>query len=226
VMTVIRLLAHTDFATVGAVVEKDGQIPFFRFEAKRAQLLFYKWLAAIDAITRKQDATMMEEHLGKFSKLVPALALIFHLVDAAAAATAGTKRRTGRAVSVACLKRALRWATYLEAHAKRIYALGTDYRLQAVQALAKKIEGGELADGFSDRDIYRKEWSTLRDPDEVKAACAELEAAGWIRRMTGEPKRRGRPALPKYEINPVLKSGTNGGGALTKPPKSRRRTKS
>jgi len=226
VMSIVKMLAHTDFATVGAVVEKEGEIPYFRFEAKRAQSLFYKWLAAIDAMTRKQDATMMEEHLGKFSKLVPALALIFHLVDAAAAAAAGKKRRAGRTVGIASLKLALRWATYLEAHANRIYALGTDYRLQAVQALAKKIEGGELTDGFSDRDTYRKEWSGLRDLEEVKAACTELEMAGWIRRMTGEPKRHGRPASPKYEINPVLKSGTNGGGALTKPPKSRHRAKS
>lgn len=39
----------------------------------------------------------------------------------------------------------------------------------------------------------------------MKAAFAELEAANWIRRLaTGQKAQRGRPASPKYEINPAI----------------------
>ena len=97
--------------------------------------------------------------------------------------------------------------------------MASDARIQVAQALARKIEAGELADGFSERDIYRKEWSVLREPEEVKAACAELEAAGWIRRIHVQGKHVGRPAAPKYEINPRLKLAKNATADPTKPTK-------
>jgi hypothetical protein len=226
VMDIVKMLAHCDFTTLGAECDDAGQMPFFRFEANRAQPMFYKWFVSLDHSLHEQDAPLMEEHLGKFRKLVPALALIFHLVDLAGTAAKKRKTPTKRKVSVrvnaASLSRALRWASYLEAHAKRIYGMATDYRVQAAQALAKKIKGGNLSDGFSDRDIYRNDWSMLKDPDEVKAACAELEMAGWIRRIPTEGKGAGRPRSPKYEINPAVGTGGNAAPAPTKPPKRRR----
>lgn len=220
VTNIVEVLANCDFTALGAQDLKDGKIPFFRFEAKAAQRMFFAWYASLPALIAAQDSPLMEEHLGKYRKLVPALALVFHLVDLVA--NSPSKKARSRGVSASALRRALAWATYLEAHARRIYAMGTDYRVQAASALAKKIEAGELSDGFTDRDIYRKEWSGLRDPDEVKAACNELEAAGWLRRIAREGRTRGRPAAPKYEINPALKIATNATPALTKPTKRRR----
>jgi Protein of unknown function (DUF3987) len=162
VMKLVRVLAHCDFEKLGAKKDAPGQIPFFRFNATKATPVFNKWLMALNKSIDQQDEPLMQEHLGKFRKLVPALALIFHLVDAAAPAE--KKRKIVGTVSVANLLRALQWATYLEAHAKRIYGMGTDYRVQAAQALAKKIDAGHLSDGFSDRDIYRNDWSRLKDP--------------------------------------------------------------
>jgi hypothetical protein len=98
----------------------------------------------------------------------------------------------------------------------------SDARIHVAQALAKKIQAGELTDGFSERDIYRREWSALREPEEVKAACAELEAASWIRRMPVQSKPIGRPAAPKYEINPKLKLAKSATVDPTKPTKGRK----
>lgn len=223
VMEIVRHLAHCDFEAIGAKVDSASSIPYFRFEAKQAQPVLYDWLKSIDLKARGQDASLMEEHLGKYGKLVPALALIFHVVELMETATkpgaAAKKRKRTGGVSLNNLKLALKWANFLEAHAKRIYAMASDARIQVAQALARKIEAGELADGFSERDIYRKEWSVLREPEEVKAACAELEAAGWIRRIPVQGKHVGRPAAPKYEINPKLKLAKNATADPTKPTK-------
>ena len=39
---------------------------------------------------------------------------------------------------------------------------------EAAHELLKHIQSGDIRDGFSLRDIYRKEWSKLTTPDEVK----------------------------------------------------------
>lgn len=225
VLAIVKKLAHCDFEAVGAKVE-DGGIPYFRFESKKAQPIFYDWLETMESKTRGQDAGLMEEHLGKFGKLVSALSLIFHLVEVIDASNdAGqrtkTRRKRSTGISAANLRLAIDWSVFLEAHAKRVYAMASDVRIQAAQALSNKINAEELEDGFSERDIYRKEWSVLRNPDEVKEACAELEAAGWIRRMPAQGKHIGRPAAPRYEINPALKSAQNATAAPTKPPKGK-----
>lgn len=220
VKTIAQKLADFEFTAIGAALEREGQVPFFRFE-RSAQPIFNKLLATLDQKVRAQEAPLMKQHLSKYRKLVPALALIFHLVEAAD--SAGSKMK--RLVSIGSLKRALLWVGYLEAHANRIYAMGGDLRVQTAHALTKKIQQGDVADGFTERDVYKKEWAGLRDPEEVKAACIELEQAGWIRRIASEGKRAGRPTV-KYEINPSVKTGANAAPPPTKPTKPDRRAKS
>ena len=144
----------------------------------------------------------MAEHLSKYRKLVPALALILHLVGIAEAG------KGKKAIDVRDLRRATRWAGHLEAHARRIFGQATDYRLVAARALQRKIGDGKLSNGFSERDVYRAGWSQLDGPEVVHEACAELVAAGWIRPI--QERRVTKPGSPRYEINPVL---TGGAGA-------------
>ena len=99
--------------------------------------------------------------------------------------------------------------------------MATDYKVQAAQLLATKITAGQLETGFSTRDIQRKGWSRLNELDELKAACDELEAAGWIKRQVVVGKRIGRPSQ-HYDINPAAFSPTNTGAVPTKPTKRKR----
>ena len=92
------------------------------------------------------------------------------------------------------------WGKYLEAHARRVFGQATDFRLIAALALQRKLTSGKLKDGFSERDVYRAGWSQLDSAEIVKNACAELVAAGWIRRINDTPVTK--PASPRYEINP------------------------
>ena len=160
---------------------------------------------------------MMQEHLGKYRKLIPALSLIFQLVE-----MADGKIKRGSAIGTKSLALAIRWSHYLESHARRVYRMATNHKVQAAQLLTTKIKVGQLATGFSARDIVRKGWSRLNELDEVKAACDELEAANWIKRQRASGKKPGRPALPTYDINPAALLPPCAGGAPTKPTKRKR----
>lgn len=216
VMKIVRRLAH-DIDSLGAKKETEFEIPYFRFEVKKAQPWFYRWLAELNKHIAAEDNPLMQEHLGKYRKLVPALALIFHLVEMVAG-----RVQTRSAVGINSLQLAIKWSNYLESHARRVYAMATDYKVQAAQLLAIKITSHHLEAGFSVRDVVRKGWSRLSDQDEVKAACDELEAASWIRRKPVEGRRAGRPALPTYDINPAVFQPTNTGDVPTKPTKRKR----
>ena len=90
---------------------------------------------------------------------------------------------------------------------RRVYGMVRDARIDAATALQKKIARGQLDSPFSERELYRKGWSLLTDPEVVTDACTELVVAGWIRRVD-EPRRSGRPPSRKYEINPKCYSQT------------------
>ena len=213
VMDIVLLLAN-DIQTQGAKQDKEYEIPYFRFEKDKAQPLFNQWLIEINQRITTEDDCLMQEHLGKYRKLIPALSLIFHLVE-----MAGGKIKRGSAIGIKSLALAIRWSHYLESHARRVYRMATNHKVQAAQLLTTKIKAGQLATGFSARDIIRKGWSRLNELDEVKAACDELEAASWIKRQVVIGKNRGRPSLPTYDINPAALSSPYAGGAPTKPTK-------
>lgn len=236
VWRIVDRLAH-DIAGADATQDHEYEIPYFRFEARLAQPSFFEWVQALEKKIVAEDSPLVQEHLHKYRKLVPALALIFHLVDLAACPAKPPESSTvsppvkapklGKPVALASLKMALLWAEYLESHARRVYGMATDYRVRTGQILAKKIEGRHLTDGFSSRDIIRKNWSMLTNPDEVKGGCDELEAANWIRKTKVERAgaRLGRTALPTYVINPAVHRSASAGVAPTKPTKATRKPK-
>lgn len=216
VMDIAQLLAN-NIQCLGANQDTEFDIPYYRYETKKAQPLFFKWLTELPQRIATEDDPLMQEHLGKYRKLIPALSLIFHLVEMAAG-----NIKSGSAIGIKSLELAIRWSRYLESHARRVYRMATNHKVQAAQLLTTKITAGHLAPGFSARDIVRKGWSRLNELDEVKAACDELEAANWIKRQAVEGKSRGRPALPTYDINPSALLPANTGFTPTKPTKHKR----
>ena len=192
---VFKKLAEMDFLQAGAVSEiseGDKENVFFRF-TDRAQELFYEWLPDIEARAKAEEYPPMCEHLSKYPSLVPSLALVFHLIEVAGGAAPGP-------VSEAAMILACTWADVLESHARRVYGMSGDTRQAAAAALAKKIKAGKLGKRFTVRNIYFKGWSLL-DEDGSRAACQELEAEGWLRRVPFEGP--GRPK-EEYEVNPKV----------------------
>lgn len=194
---IIKKLSTMDFTQHGATQNEGDQFPWYRFEDE-AQNLFNEWLTELQLEKlQPEDDPIMMEHLGKYRSLMPSLALIFHLIDIADGKANGS-------VSVAAAARAAAWCEYLESHARRIYGMVSNIAIRSASMLAEKIRKGIVQDGFTVRDIYRKNWHLLNDKDLAQAACHELVEAGWLREeiTSTEFRYKGKTT---YLINPKVK---------------------
>ncbi len=177
----------------------QGDIPILRF-APDAQRLYDAWRDELEERLRSDALAAtpaFEAHLAKYRSLMPSLALLFHLIDWAAAGEGGP-------VSLAAAKLAAAWCEYLEAHASKVYSAELTPGVDAAHALASKIKAHDIADGVTVRDIYRRHWKGLSAPNTVKAALDVLEAAGWVR--VEDAATEGRPS-EIVRLHPELGGG-------------------
>ena len=148
----------------------DEEPRHFEVEAQR---LFNDWWTELERRLRSPELRASEAflaHLGKYRSLMPSLALIFHLCSRSAESN----------VSIAATRLAAAWCEYLEQHARKVYAVELFPGLESAHALAKKIRSNHVEDRTPIRDIYRRQWSRLRDSDQVYEAIVVLEENGWV----------------------------------------------
>ena len=129
-----------------------------------------------------------QSHFAKYRSLIPALALLFHLLDG----------HTG-GVCEECLIRALLFAKYLKKHANRVYASVSGHDHSAVRMLAERLLSDQLRDGFTCRTLKLKGWSGLTSGEQAQAAIDALVEYGWL--IETEIRSGGRPTV-KYALNP------------------------
>lgn len=210
VIAIARLLANTDFISLGAIQEEDFPLPSFHFEAN-AQYVFNSWLETLEKrFITELDEGMLAEHLSKFRSLMPSLALICHLIRCADAYLSGiNKEEIPKEISLEDTKRAAELCAYLESHAKRIYAMAEQRGIQAAKNLLKKIREGGLDDGFTQREVRRKEWKALTTCNDIDEACLELIARGWLKEEPVLTTPRGGAPTTKYKIHPILQKKPN-----------------
>jgi Protein of unknown function (DUF3987) len=176
---------------LGAQRDQFEVVPFLRFD-NEAQEIFDEWRMKFEARLRSGDLhPALESHLAKYRKLVPALALICSIVDG------GT-----RAIDGAAVLRAPAFAEFLEPHARRCFAAGSEAETTAAKAILSRIRKGDLADGFTCRDVHQRNWSNLSAPEQVQAGINMLVDYDWL---TSKPNTIGRAGgRPKvvYRVNP------------------------
>ena len=195
---IIERLAHMDFTEYGAVKEESERFPYLRF-SDEAQAHFKEWLTELEIEKlRVDDHPMILEHLGKYRSLMPALALIDHIINVSGGSPAGP-------VSLQSAQKASAWCEYSESHMRRVYELVTDVNQQVAAILAEKIQAGKLTNGFTARDLQRKGWHLLNTKELAQAACNELIDAGWLKVEHRRQKGTGRTPLPIHHINPRVK---------------------
>jgi len=204
---VFEALADFNPETWGADPADDfAKFPHFRFN-DAAQEIFIEWSADLHLVRLSaEDHPIIAQHLSKFDKLFPAIALVLHLVDCAATGQYGPVRADAAL-------RAAAWCDYLEAHARRCYGLLIDEGFRAAQALADKVRQGRLQNGFTARDVRRNQWRNLTNDDAVQAALDWLEDDDWLRakEVGGTGPGSGR-RTQRYFINPMIaKAGKQGG---------------
>ena len=189
---IFRRLANLDALAIGAEANEDGP-PILRFDPD-ALVLFRQWRGNLEQRLRSDEMhPAMESHLAKYRKLVPALALLCHLVDSG----------QGR-VNVQATQRALGWADYLESHAQRVYAAVTLPEVAAAKAILKRIRKGDLVSPFSGWQVWRPGWSGLDNRPTVQDALDLLIEYGWLNAERQSSKATGGRPSTKYHAHPLV----------------------
>ena len=189
----------------------DDEPTIWRF-SDAAQALFVEWLVPFETEIRGEELhSAMVSHLSKYRKLIPALALVFAMVDTP---------DSGGVIHERELLRALAMGEYLRSHAERLYSAAVIPETAGAAALLKKIKTGKLTDregivlnSFAPREVVKKGWVGLATAKAVSKAAEMLVDYDWLRPETvqsSDEMGRGRPS-DRYLINPVLL--TDKGGA-------------
>ena len=173
-----------------------------------AQALFEQWLVPFETELRGGELhPALVSHLAKYRKLIPALALIFALVDAP---------DSGCVIHQRELARALEWGDYLRTHAERLYSAAVIPETAGARQLLAKIKGGHLKgddgarlESFIPWKVSTKGWTGLGNSEAVRKAADLLAEYGWLEHEVPESrdaKGRGRPS-ERYRIHPKLLKG-------------------
>ncbi|HNN17876.1 MAG TPA: DUF3987 domain-containing protein, partial [Giesbergeria sp.] len=189
----------------GLLPATDDDPQEWRFSPE-AQAIFYEWLIPFETGIRGDDLhPALVSHLAKWRKLIPALALIFALVDTP---------DSGGVIHERELIRALAWADYLRPHAERLYAAALVPETTGAHALLAKIKGGKLCDGdgvlwesFEPWKVSVKHWAGLGTPDAARKAADLLADYGWLARQTVPTGAKGGRPSERYLIHPALLAG-------------------
>jgi len=178
----------------------DTEPAVWRFD-EAAQALFVEWLVPFETEIRGEELhPAMVSHLSKYRKLIPALALVFALIDTP---------DSGGLIHERELLRALAWGEYLRTHANRLYAGAATPETTGAAALLGKVKAGLVKDGFKVKDVQQKGWAGLSTTDDVRKAASMLAVYDWLRVevvQSGDAMGRGRPS-ETFRIHPCLKSG-------------------
>lgn len=162
----------------------------FHFDGD-AQALFNQWYTANETLLRRENLGPSEQsHFAKYRSLVPALALVFHLLEG----------HEGP-VCAECLTGAVNYAAYLKSHAQRVYGAVHGGDGASTHALAGMLKRGKLSSGFTVRSVYTKGWRELADKGKAQQAVDQLVELGWLKERLVETG--GRPTTG-YDINPRI----------------------
>jgi hypothetical protein len=161
-----------------------GALPYLRYSPE-GRKVYVEWAQSLARRFRAgSEHPALVAHCSKYKSLVPSLALTIAMVE-------GEKD----AVSESAVKRAVAWADFLEAHARRAYGSVTTVGVSAAKLILEKLRTGQLSSPFTAREIKNKQWGGLSG-DSVEKALEVLEECGWVR---GTPRsstgKGGRPTV-------------------------------
>ncbi len=191
VYSLMRKILKMNFVEHGGIKMPNKDQPYFKF-SRNAQQIFNRWQRRLlEKQNANEESPIMKQHLAKYSKLVPSLALIFHCIQLA-------DKDSREDIKSNTLMLAIEWGKYLESHARRIYSFADISELVA-EKLIQIIDYHDLKPVFSIRDIYSKHRSGL-GRHEVNIGIDLLLKENFIKEVHSE-KRKGSPSQ-KYAVNP------------------------
>ena len=186
-------LAVFDPVQDGAAPRDDFvKLPHFCFD-DAAQDIFVEWCTELHTVhIANEQNPLMQQHFGKFEKLFCSIALILHLGEGSIGPVKATSAL-----------RAAAWCEYLSGHARRIYGLVEAAKVTTAHMVSRRLAEGKLDDGFTVRDMVRKQWSGVTTTMQAETALAILEENGHVQSQDGI-NTLGRPTV-RYYVNPQIK---------------------
>ncbi len=149
--------------------EHHPQRAYLRFDAD-AQVEFKEWQRVLEQRLRGDELhPALESHLSKYRKLIPALALIHHLVS----------NRIGQ-VGLDSLEAACAWGEFLESHAERVYGAAIGDSINGAKTILRRVKAGDLGPIFTRQELHQKKWSGLTELQAVVEATERLEAHHYL----------------------------------------------
>jgi len=167
------------------------KLPHFYFD-DAAQEIFVEWCSELNLVhIAGEQNPMMQQHYGKFEKLFCSIALILHLSEGA----------IGPVTAHSAL-RAAAWCEYLSGHARRVYGLIEAAKVTTAKTISRRLAERKLEDGFTVRDVVRKQWAGVTTTLQAEAALGILEDNFHIQSIeifnpTGRPTTR-------FSVNPQI----------------------
>jgi hypothetical protein len=189
-------LAVFDPLQDGAAPSDDFvKLPHFCFD-DAAQAIFIEWCTELHTVhIANEQNPLMQQHFGKFEKLFCSIALIMHLAEG----SIGPVRATSALHAAA-------WCEYLTGHARRIYGLVEVAKVATARMVSRRLAEGKLTDGFTVRDLVRKQWSGVTTTLQAETTLLILEENGHVQSQDCIITM-GRPTV-RYYVNPQLKKVT------------------
>lgn len=196
-----KVFLHIDELDLSTIpTDEEAGIPAMRF-TEDAQQVYDDYRSDLEQRLRGDDMVntpAFESHLAKYRSLMPSIALLYHLVDVV------TTNGPAGAVSETAATNAVEWCTFLEQHARKVYAAELAPGLSGARVMADKIKSGAVTDGQTLRDVYRHHWTGLRTAPDVSLAVQQLEQCGWARLVTTDTG--GRPT-EIVQLHPEIRKG-------------------
>ena len=193
VLDMFDRLAVFDPVQDGAAPSDDFvKLPHFCFD-DAAQDIFIEWCTELHTVhIANEQNPLMKQHFGKFEKLFCSIALIFHLAEGS----------VGPITATSAL-RAAAWCEYLAGHARRIYGLVEAAKVSTARMVSRRLTEGKLIDGFTARDLIRKQWTGVTTSLQAETVLAILEENGHVQSQDCIINI-GRPTV-RYYVNPQIK---------------------
>jgi len=163
-------LAVFDPVQDGAAPSDDFvKLPHFCFD-DAAQDIFIEWSTELHTVHIANERNpLMQQHFGKFEKLFCSIALILHLAEGSIGPVTATNAL-----------RAAAWCEYLAGHARRIYGLVDVAKVATARMVSRRLTEGKLIDGFTVRDLVRKQWYGVTTTLQAETALSILEENGHV----------------------------------------------
>jgi hypothetical protein len=166
-----------------------------RFSTK-AQEVFTNWykdsIKKIDELSKDEAQHNLVNHITKYRKMVPAVALLIELAE---------DRDANEVVDESIVK-AIRWANYLITHAKRIYGIQDKDTLIAQSIIEKR---DKLVEPFSPSEVVQKCWSALKNTEDVKRGISVLVKNNYLIKLVSSTSKSGGRPSDRYRWSSQLK---------------------